>query len=551
MAANEDLSSMKSSFLTEFQCLLSNKHGDNVSYLNNDQYLKFIEEVKEAKTSAKRSTLQYRRLKRFDVCCIGDVEKLIIPVSRSVENTDNLKYYVKNEEMFDVLHEIHVSIGHGGRNRMIVESKKKYANITQDVILLYLRLCKPCQMKQKSTRKGLVVKPILSNELNSRCQVDLIDMQTNPDGPYRFILVYQDHLTKFIQLHALQSKTAEEVSKKLLDIFCTFGSPSILQSDNGREFANKVVESLTQMWPGLKIVHGKPRHSQSQGSVERANQDIEKMLMTWMADEHCQKWSEGLRFVQLMKNRAYHHGIKRSPYQAMFGCDVKVGLRSSNLPAEVIEYIQNEEDLEKFVNETDTDINKENETEGDVIKKTAGKSIDCDLCAGNKNKLCELCKKKQGIDTNRSCAKESLIQQALKMTVTSNEKFAACKVGDTVRVKIPDVDRGRGDFPNVLMAVVECADNGLYKLGNKTGTISELFSRNQFTVCDSKFLDIEDVSPEKKSLRQIANAQSTSGGQGYKRCHCKTKCGTKKCLCKAAGILCNSKCHSSLNCNNK
>lgn len=32
------------------------------------------------------------------------------------------------------------------------------------------------------------------------------------------------------------------------------------------------------MWKGLKIVHGKPRHSQSQGSVERANQHVEKLL---------------------------------------------------------------------------------------------------------------------------------------------------------------------------------------------------------------------------------------------------------------------------------
>jgi hypothetical protein len=34
----------------------------------------------------------------------------------------------------------------------------------------------------------------------------------------------------------------------------------------------------------LKIVHGKTRHSQSQGSVERANQDIENMLATWIQD---------------------------------------------------------------------------------------------------------------------------------------------------------------------------------------------------------------------------------------------------------------------------
>ncbi|GBN53228.1 hypothetical protein AVEN_125682-1 [Araneus ventricosus] len=62
-------------------------------------------------------------------------------------------------------------------------------------------------------------------------------------------------------------------------------APSNLHSDNGREFCNEILESATQLWPEIKIVNGKPRHSQSQGSVERANQDIENMITTWMADK--------------------------------------------------------------------------------------------------------------------------------------------------------------------------------------------------------------------------------------------------------------------------
>ena len=93
-------------------------------------------------------------------------------------------------------------------------------------------------------------------------------------------MVYQDHLTKFVQLRALKSKRAEEVAYHLLDVFTIFGASCILHSDNGREFANKVIEEVCKMWNEPKIVHGKPRHSQSQGSVKRANQDIEKMLST-------------------------------------------------------------------------------------------------------------------------------------------------------------------------------------------------------------------------------------------------------------------------------
>ena len=32
------------------------------------------------------------------------------------------------------------------------------------------------------------------------------------------------------------------------------------------------------MWKGLKIVHGKPHHRQSQDSVERSNQDTKQLI---------------------------------------------------------------------------------------------------------------------------------------------------------------------------------------------------------------------------------------------------------------------------------
>ncbi|CAG5010243.1 unnamed protein product [Parnassius apollo] len=143
--------------------------------------------------------------------------------------------------------------------------------------------------------------------------------------------------------------------------------------------------------------------------------------------------------------------------------------------------------------ETITDVNQE-ETVGGAKNRT-----DCELCNQNKNEKCDICIKRQIIDTNRKGANDSLTVQANKMTALSNRKFPQCKIGDTVRLKIPDVDRGRGDFPNVLMVVLECNDDGLYKLGNQFGTITELFSRNQFTVCEAKFLDVDIVSSEKKN----------------------------------------------------
>ena len=121
--------------------------------------------------------------------------------------------------------------------------------------------------------------------VNERVQVDLIDMQSDPDGEYKWILNMQDHFSKFVHLRPLKFKTAEEVSSMVLDIFLsTNGAPRILQCDNGREFDNKLMKQLEEQWAGLKLVHGRPRHPQSQGSVERANAEVSKKLQSWRRD---------------------------------------------------------------------------------------------------------------------------------------------------------------------------------------------------------------------------------------------------------------------------
>ena len=61
--------------------------------------------------------------------------------------------------------------------------------------------------------------------MNRRAQVVCIDMQSNPDGEYKYIMVYQDHLTKWTVLRPLKTKKAEEIAENLVNTFCHFGSP--------------------------------------------------------------------------------------------------------------------------------------------------------------------------------------------------------------------------------------------------------------------------------------------------------------------------------------
>ena len=61
----------------------------------------------------------------------------------------------------------------------------------------------------------------------------------------------QDYLTECVILWPLKAKTALAIVHEVLDIFLLFGAPSILQTDNGHEFVNQVIDTYitwTYIW---------------------------------------------------------------------------------------------------------------------------------------------------------------------------------------------------------------------------------------------------------------------------------------------------------------
>ena len=70
------------------------------------------------------------------------------------------------------------------------------------------------------------------------------------------------------------------------------------------------------------------------------------MLASWMKDNSTKNWSNGLKFVQFMKNRSFYSGIKQTSYRAMFGTEPREGLTSSLLPLGIFGKIDHEDDLQ-------------------------------------------------------------------------------------------------------------------------------------------------------------------------------------------------------------
>lgn len=103
----------------------------------------------------------------------------------------------------------------------------------------------------------------------------------------------------FERRRPLKRKTAKATTAIIAEMFSTFGpAPVVLQTDNRREFKNETLETICKHLR-VTLAHVRAGKSQTNGRVERVNQDIEKMLVTLKSANPDLSWVTGLQFVQM------------------------------------------------------------------------------------------------------------------------------------------------------------------------------------------------------------------------------------------------------------
>ncbi|XP_068241069.1 KRAB-A domain-containing protein 2-like [Palaemon carinicauda] len=150
--------------------LFQRSEGKKSVLIPKEQYNEIISELTAIDKSGKKTPHEYYLLKKYEILKCGDVLQL---TRRRTANEDPI-YFAKLEDTLDIIMRAHIATGHEGRDKMVKELSKKYANITHDAISIYKSLCIECQRKRKQpTFKGTIVRPILAKNIGSRSQVDL------------------------------------------------------------------------------------------------------------------------------------------------------------------------------------------------------------------------------------------------------------------------------------------------------------------------------------------------------------------------------------------
>eukprot|EP00731_Ephydatia_muelleri_P006885 Em0003g1133a len=250
------------------------------------------------------------------------------------------------EEFYSILEQVHSKdCLHAGSKKTFAKVQSLYSHVPRSVVEHFIKLCETCSLRVPQKTKP-PLRPIVANGFFSRVQIDLIDMRHLPHDGNKWILHIVDHWSKFNLAYPLPQKTAKEVANALEKwVFPIFGLPTILHSDNGREFVNHLIEDVLATWPGaVQLVSGRPRHPQSQGLVEQAHYTLERMMSSRIAESasNSPPWTHWLPHIVYTINAQVHSSTKHTPFELVFGQPP----RSVVVPDARLKGLINEEDLE-------------------------------------------------------------------------------------------------------------------------------------------------------------------------------------------------------------
>ena len=105
---------------------------------------------------------------------------------------------------------------------------------------------------------------------------------------------------------------------RLLDrVVYRFGMPSVIHSDQGRKFENKIMQELCPLC-GSHKTRTTLYHPESDGMVERFNRTL-LMMLVMFAGKNRDDWDDLLPAVMMAYRSSVHESTGFSPYRLMFG----------------------------------------------------------------------------------------------------------------------------------------------------------------------------------------------------------------------------------------
>lgn len=184
----------------------------------------------------------------------------------------------------------------------------------------YAHECRFCQLRKHDTRRAKI--PIQQYDMMNtpfwRCHMDLAGPFPTSAGGYKYILVFKDALTRYVEIVPLAKKDALHAATAFYNhVIMRHGTPRLLITDRGTEFYNQLAGEVARLF-NFRHVCITPANPRADGAVENYMKDL-KIALTAYCNKFHTDWDKHLMQIAYMHNTTVSYATGYTPYMLLHG----------------------------------------------------------------------------------------------------------------------------------------------------------------------------------------------------------------------------------------
>ena len=143
------------------------------------------------------------------------------------------------------------------------------------------------------------------------------------DKGNRYILTFQDDLTKFVVAEPIPMQGAETAARAFVrNIVLKFGIPEVVLTDQGSNFLSQLFQNTCKLLR-IKRIHTTAFHPESNGGIERGHRVLIEYLRHYVTEDQ-RDWDDWIPYAAHVYNVTTHGATGYAPFELLFGYGARV-----------------------------------------------------------------------------------------------------------------------------------------------------------------------------------------------------------------------------------
>jgi len=245
---------------------------------------------------------------------------------RADEKTSSVPTEAEKRKILQEFHEQPIG-GHLGMNRTF-ERLKQYISWPgmKREIEVYVKQCEVCQKNKITQNKTKLPLQITDTPdvVWEKCSMDIVGPLTPTLQDNKYLLTFQDELSKFTIAIPLRQQDAMTIARAFVEeIVLKFGIPQVLLTDQGSNFLSELFSNVCKLLR-VKRVKTSAYHPASNGALERSHRVLVEYLRCYILENQTD-WDQWISYATFVFNTTPHTSTGFTPHELLFG-------RKPNIP---------------------------------------------------------------------------------------------------------------------------------------------------------------------------------------------------------------------------